>query len=392
MDRTDPPIRKRRTVAQPAATELPPDPVAPEHTDFEQALRNFSLLSRTRKITLAHEVAVSRGPDLCAAYRNLLSVGSGFRRRRAGLQGGPQRVAEVCVSFVVSRKWATAGRDGDRQALPRHLLAFATLHRRRVLCAVPTDVMALAHYGRPRPHEGAANSPFGILVDSPEASDFAVGVVTCALTRPALPGRRWALSCRHVFSRTLLDGRDDPPGLPVLLDDGAQPVLARTADARGELVDRPASSFDAQLAEVAAPALLQHALGGLSYSAGGGYIRQPAEVGLGYWVATGRADASGRRLLVWVDFHVTVANFEMPYDLPDGTRVMVRHDLVLHGVAEQPLGPGDSGAPAVRVRSGGSLVGMYIGGDGRNAYVIPAWQLFTPANLGRPGESGWAIA
>jgi len=115
-------------------------------------------------------------------------------------------------------------------------------------------------------------------------------------------------------------------------------------------------------------------------------------VGLGFWIATGRADGKGRRKFVWVDYTGTVKDFEMPYSLGDGSVVRVRHRLVLHGISESLLMSGDSGSPAVRTQSGKQLMGMYIAGKASNAYVLPAWQLFNPRNLSVGNELSWGVA
>ena len=369
-----------------AAADLPP-----EHTSIEQALRNFHRgLKLPEQMQLAFEVAFERSRELCLAYDNLVAVTSGFRTRRDGADK-PRLVQEPCIGFVVRKKWRSPGRSGHPQALPGHLLAFATIDGRRMLCAIPTDVRTVRDYGKPMPHDGDAPFPFGILVDRPQADRFATGVAPCAIRRPAAPGRTDVLGCRHVMSRTLLDLDVDQTGLDVLLGDETQRPLGASTAIRGAL-EKVDYGFDAQLTEVSDPQVLKRALSGLSFDPAAPFITRPGDVPKGFWIATGRRDDSGRRKLVWVDYLDPVQDFTMPYTLIDGTRVMVKHRMVLHGVPEEDLGPGDSGSPAVRVQWGQRLVGMYIGGDKGHAYVIPAWQLLTPMNLGRPGESGWTMA
>jgi hypothetical protein len=366
------------------------DSLPPEYTELRQALRNFKRLGLAGGLRLAHEVALTRGRELCLAYSNLVSVSSGYRTRREGSGGTPQLYREPCIGFIVGRKWSGPGRADNPQALPRHLYAFGTFEDKRQLCAIPTDVRARRDYGRPVPHDGSDDVPFGILVDSASANDFASGVVTCAIQRPAVPSAQFAMSCRHVMSCTDLVPDPDESDLPVLLDTAARPALGRSTALRGRLGDNSAYSFDAQLATLKNSQALALLAGGLAFDGGASYATEPSEIGTGFWIATGRADAAGKRLLVWVDYQDTVQDFEMTYEI-GGRPTTVVHRMVLHGRPESELQDGDSGAPAMRVRRGQRLIGMYIGGSKGHAYVIPAWQLMTPSNFGKPAEAGWQL-
>lgn len=393
--------RNRRSAAKPApqpsvgpsAERATPAGPPAEHTTLAQAQRNFKRgLAHAAQLQLAHEVAMSQGPTLVGAYTNLLSVGSGYRTRRSGDTGTPALLREPCVSFLVRRKWPTAGRPGHPQALPRHLLVFADVGGQRLLCAVPTDVRPRSDHGKPVPHDGAVILPFGIFVDQAQSHDFVTGVVTCAVRRPAAPGTTYVLSCRHVLSRTEQDIDPDQVQLPVLLGDEHRTPLGQSTSVRGPLDEQPEAGFDAQLAVVQQPAALRAALGGLAFDSATSYVHGPDEVGDGFYVATGRRGADNRRLLVWVSYHNTVRDFKMVYTRRDGSGVTVRHDLVLFGMASDVLSYGDSGSPAVMQRRGRQLVGMYIGGADGRAFVIPAWQLMSPANYGLPAEAQWALA
>lgn len=365
-----------------------------EHTDLQQAQRNFqSGLKRAEQLQLAHEVALTRGEELCLAYDNLISVSSGFRTRRmhAGAVGVVHR--EPCVGFIVKRKWPTAGRTGNPQALPKYLLAFGTVSGHRVLCAVPTDVRSKRDYGRPVPHGPATDLlPYGILVDRQDAKRFSAGVTTCAIQRPAAPGQSFLMSCRHVLSRTNLELDTNQTNLPVLQGTAARTSLGSTTAIRGSLDGGSMAGFDAQLAVVESDEARKLALGGLAFDNGDSYLKQPGDIQIGYWIATGRTDDDGNRVLVWVDHLDILVKFEMDYPQVDGSRVTVTHDLVLHGTPRQPLTFGDSGSPAISIRRGQILIGMYIGGSVGNAYIIPAWQLMSPSNFGQQGEGGWTLA
>lgn len=365
----------------------------PEHTELEEALQNFHHgLSRAEQLQLAFEVALSRGQELCRAYKNVMKVTSGFRTRRDNSVSKPRLYREPCIGFIVKRKWGTAGRIGDQQALPKHLLAFGTVSGRRVLCAIPTDVRLMSDYGRPVPHDSLEAMPYGILVDRENARYYSSGVATCGIRRSVDPSTVYVMSCRHVLSRTALDLDRDQTRLPILLGAAARTEMGSTTDIRGRLDDDSSASFDAQLATLENAQELGGVLGGISFDAEDSYLTRPGDIEDGFWVATGRLGADSRRLFVWVEYQDPVPDFEMPYQLADGTTIIVKHDLVLHGVPQEPLLFGDSGSPAIRVKRGQRLIGMYIGGSAGHAYVIPAWQLLTPRNFGRAGEQGWSLA
>ena len=364
-------------------------------TPHAEAVRNFCRgLTRPQQLRLAHEAATTRSAELRLAYPGLISVGSGFRTQRAQADGPPVLTREPCVIFVVARKWKTNGRPNDQRRLPTHLLAVAGPEAQRVLCAIPTDVRPLAQYGRPRPHADSSKvpMPFGVLVELPGDKRLVRGVATCGVQRPGQPNTVYAMSCRHVLSRSLRDTNGNGVALPVLLNRSGQPTLGVTSDARGKLVGSPGYSFDAQLMALTGNAELKRAMAGLKFKAADAYLHDPVDVAFGFWIATGRAGANGRRLFVWVDYTGTVEDFEMPYTLGNGAVVRVRHERLLHGTSESELICGDSGAPAVRNQDGRELIGMYLGGTGSDAYVLPAWQLMNPRNLGVGNELRWGVA
>lgn len=70
---------------------------------------------------------------------------------------------------------------------------------------------------------------------------------------------------------------------------------------------------------------------------------------------------------------------------------LVAHEMLIESqlTSGEILG-GDSGSPVVTHIGGGTLLGMFIAGSHTLFYIIPAWQLFTPSNYGRPNET-WAL-
>lgn len=345
------------------------------------------LLSPRQQRRLVARVALWRGPALRAAWPQLRAVGAGYRSRRDA--DGHERILtdEPCVHLFVDGDALAAG--GARTRLPAELPARLVLDGRSVHCAVPTDVQALPAAVSPQ-HALDDGPPFGIAVGDAGA-EVMYGVATCALRRPREPERSYLLSCRHVLGRTALDGFDDRSGIRVALGAaGRGTVVASTTSIRGRIGDASRGSFDAQLADVD-PLLIDQALQGIAFDGSENYLRDPGDVGLGYWIATGRRDEFGHRLLVWVDHVGFVVGFRIPYQLPGGGTIAASHELLLRGRPSVPIRPGDSGSPALATPSGQRLVGMLIASGETYAYVIPAWQLLSPLNYGRPGEARWQL-
>jgi hypothetical protein len=360
---------------------------APERSakEVRAAARAFGKLDRATQFRLCGEIADTRGEELILAYTNLVSVGFGYKTRgRAGTKAEAVDFRRPCVVFVVSRKWRSTGKAADPQRLPTQLFTYVGVDGERVLCAVPTDVKPVTTFGKgARPHDDpSAELPYGISVERDGDERIAFGVVACAVERPGEAGL-FALSCRHVYGMTL-EGPEYPSGCEVQSIAG-QKALGSTINVRGPLVAEPTRSFDAQLARVTDRAALKAALSSIRFEPGDSSARGPEEMPAHFWVLTPRPDANGNRLKVWVEAR-TYVNHTLSYGgLP------VTHHYILHAIASAPLISGDSGSPAVPVAAGRKFLGMYIGGDGTNAYIIPAWQLVRGANYGRAGEDLWTV-
>jgi hypothetical protein len=365
--------------------QLPPK----AHRD---AVRAFKSLSRREQFLIANEVVLTRARELHAAFPDLLGLGFGFKTKRAQPTQAPKLLRVPCVVFTVSRKRRLSRPADSLRRLPTFLYVGLGEPSQRRLCAVPTDVRCRAEYGRPVPHLfGGANAlPFGIVVNQMPGGEASGGTLTCAVRRNDKPDRLFGLSCRHVLSRSLDVSPDIASGCSVRLESTTGDVVGVTVAVRGALVASPLPSFDAQFVAVEDANLprLRDALGGLKFDPNESILEGPEDVPSGFWVATSRSNAARKRLFVWVEF---VDWLPRPLTMNYGPFV-VSHGFALHGHAREPLVHGDSGAPAVLVKSGSRLIGMYLGGDGRNVYFLPAWQLFNPANYGLASNDGWTLA
>lgn len=345
----------------------------------------FSKLALTEQLRLAHEVVASRGAELRRAYPDILSLGFGLKTKR-GPRGARENLTRTpCVVFEVRRKLALEKR-GRARRLPKELLTFVGPPEARRLCVVPTDVKETRSFGQPRPKAKAGHARgFGIAVTlGDQLQDAASGALACPVRMP--DGSLAAIGCRHVLSRSLLHHPDVVANARVSATVGPRVALGRTVAIRGRFASAPELSFDAQLVRVTDAAALDAACGPLQFS---GHLRSPEELPLRFFVPTPRLDGPGQRTIVEVEFRDWMQERPMAYPFP-GAATMVAHALVFHGRTNRPLVEGDSGSPAFTSSAGGTLLGMYLGGDGENAYFIPAWQLFQPANYGR-SPPAWSI-
>nr|WP_315230567.1 hypothetical protein [uncultured Albidiferax sp.] len=364
------------------------------------------------RLALAREIAQTRGPELTLAYRNLVAVVAGWRRRR-GADGVPQPEREPCVVLVVKTKWKPGATPRDaRQILPRHLLVGAEVDGTRQLFAVPTDVQrAKTFLG------GRAYSQHAVRVDDPAPGRSVCGTVTCAvqLSRTdGSPPETLALSAMHVFT-PYAEVQAGPSTTPARLHTAHQkPVIGRTTMLRGALrwsdPDDPAGpnfSFDAQLAAIPLP-WLRTQLAAMPLSATHPWVTGPEaldRLNSPDFVAVMRtADNRVSQVPVQIQLHqlstdlgaipleytlraAGTAAAQADPDAPLATVVIYHWELLQFDVlgTDRPE-PGDSGAPVLAPLPGGglTLVGMFIAGDSalRKAYVLPAWQLFDALNWG----------
>lgn len=346
---------------------------------------------------LAREIALTRGAELVRAYRNLVMVQPGFRKHGEGEAEVVTR--EPCVVFVVRRKWrGSITKAKAKQQLPQWLLAFAEIDGARLPFALPTDVQHESGFNRARAHGTAS------LWLQPPGQGWEQGAAACAVRLDSDEGTELCLlSAQHVFSPAadvdLMSAQGDLAARPLATDGSRlqQPLIATSRPWGGLLrgdQDPLKPSFDVQLARIDDQAGARRVLGGRRLNAAEPWVKSIERL----W-ALGAA----------ADFHLLApddngppfgrgalsAQLDSPFTLPFALRFRVRqggkltwlwvyHDelIKLKVTAASLARAGDSGSAVVVQHGDGSvtLVGLYIGGQDRAGYAIPAWQVF---DLGR---------
>ena len=363
---------------------------------------------------LAREIAETRGPELCRAHGNLVMLAAGYKRTHSPETGAhTQMHKQACVIFVVRRKWSAGHAPKHARAVPTHLFAYTTLDSKRVMCAVPTDVVPADGY-----HTGRAQAASGVFAIMPGYyAQF--GNATCAvlLTRPGFQSETFMLCCQHVLSPEL-QFEEDPPlkniavyNLAAMraaeslerLRAGVVPAglqsMGSSVAYGGRMRLSPRSSFDAQLARIDPRAGLRRALNGLRLSPTTPAVEnQDAfdalhgsnnfEILVSPENPLAEAWQVGNRDPIRAEFsgYLGLAD-ELEYEQPRDT-VHICHFLLieLRILDAQRTYRGDSGSPVVMQAGDGrhTLVGMHIAGGERDgeyySFVLPAWQLFDAEN------------
>ena len=342
--------------------------------------------------TLAREVALTRGQELTLAYRNLVSVIPGFRKKQGARRA--RITSELCVVFVVRQKGNVA--DDHPQCLPRWLVTFADHEGVRKPFALPTDVQCAEDFRLARAH--SASAVWVKNGDWPPAS----GNFACLVSLRHPGGTQTCmLSAQHVLT-PFADGdalqvASGQAVLPVD-DSGARasaPGLAHSLPFGGLLRgdQRPdRHSFDVQLAALdgdGSAARQRVALRRLHATQP--WVRTMAELqqlNRDEWFYLLTPDnhqvLPNRGALRMTLSAMPVLPVPIPYALAGDSRAqnkMIYHaELLRFDAMDSKLPvPGDSGSPIVVRRDDGSmtLVAMHIGGDGLGlSWAIPAWRLF----------------
>jgi hypothetical protein len=344
-------------------------------------------LSKSKRLAVAAELVVSRGPELRLAFPATLGIAYGFRSSGENTGDGNiasrrQRAAkrvvdqsEVCVTFMVSRKKkaSSLSQTGRNLTIPSFLLAYCTLGKARKICAVPTNVECKRNYSI-KPH----TSRKAILVDDGRITPpvaFERGVVTCVVNLPDGSGP-YVMGCYHVLAfsdtaRASIRGSDSRPNdaMP-----GAE--FCKVSRYCGRLVPGGRGfSFDSALGKVTnAEALAAVASQGPSFAQGDSGVPGTAKIVLP------DGSVSLRLVNVWHGFDLIQY---LPF-APQPVQARVVEWTVESAGAVQK---GDSGSPIVRSNDDDFLLGMYIGGDGiRRAFMLPAPEILDGQNYGVPGD------
>jgi len=339
-------------------------------------------LSRDEQMALAEEIVETRASELCRAYRNVVDVSFGYKRRLDSKSGKKRIVRTPCVTFVVKSKWR--GRRDTEESLPKHLFAYWKIGRTRKLCAVPTDVEPASEFARAQPQAAVRAR---IAVKDATTGRGIFGATTCAVQREG-DSSLYALSCRHVFSISDSLHQRRVVNAEVRLQRKDGEIFARTVGVRGPLADAPTVSFDAQLARVNVNMIAQFraTLAGMTFSKRARGVRDIPDK---FWINTPRSFVKGgRRRQVRVRAEKLRFVFDRIIIYPGVGRV--QHAMLIESQVAPATLAGDSGSPAVTHISGGMLLGMHIAGGRGLSYLIPAWQILAPANYKRPNDS-WKL-
>lgn len=352
-------------------------------------------LTPAMQMSLVRELVTTRAAELTLAYRNVVMVAAGHKKR-CDARGREKLTRNACVVFVVRDKWdKSLDAPTKRQLIPGRLLAYATLAERRVLCAVPTDVQHECDFYDVRPQSQRAVFP--------NDTSLEFGTITCVVRARQ---SSHVLSCRHVLSpipematgavtsgmafAQLLSPNNPPGGARI----GASESIA------GPLLAEPSISFDAQLGSIdeSARPLLRTLMKEMPLSA-----QEPFVASLERFdelralrefeilVPDNHPGAGMKPRPAYTasfDIHLD-SGFHFSYPVRVNGKKAVRRvshwQLLKFKIAvKRSTLPGDSGSPVVTWNPDGTctLVGMHIAGaKGASAsYAIPSWQLFAASN------------
>lgn len=350
---------------------------------LSEARAAYRGLREEAKISLVEEIVDVRAAELCLAYSALIDISAGYKLKR-GAKTGQTRVGRTpCVRFMVKRKWSGSGGQNPREILPKFLFAYATQDGARVLCAVPTDVIAASDFLRVGPQkERVAVTPENPASPA-ERDDHAYGTITCVVRRRESPAQLFAMSCRHVFSLVAdrPGGRFFSANARVGSRDSST-VIGKTSSLRGKLRAGLRFSLDSQLAFADDRAALRRCIDGFRLT---GFAQNAAEIPARYWIQSHRGAISATKQ----EFRPRV-DFEINY----GAVGIVIHEQLMVGSAAT-IG-GDSGAPCTSEKAGSRILGMHIagpsGGGTGTVFMIPAWQIMFRANyVGDGKREDWEL-
>lgn len=328
----------------------------------------WAQLDENTRFRIAMDVARRRGADLGRLSANIIGVGAGFRLR--GRE--PELVSEVCIRFLVRRKWQAPPARATR--IPGHILAYPLIDGRRVRVRIPTDVSELS--------EGSPHAALDLtsgLVSRHHGTPQSYGSACCAVSSAATPERKYLLSCHHVFSPTM--SATLPQQVDCIVSDSGQRIgpLVVAASTRGP------QAMDAALVRMEDDDIDTVSMWGrwpvsraTDFDLSEIHQRGPLFVLCRQQVPAIDAQPPELRTqalevrFVGVTFHPIVFD----YRSIAGKRFRFGYTIQYVGA----LRPGDSGAALID--SGGMLYGMHFFGQGPLGFAVAAPRLFESAAFG----------
>ncbi|MBN2560376.1 MAG: hypothetical protein JXQ75_05540 [Phycisphaerae bacterium] len=346
---------------------------------LREAKKTWRSLDAEKQMAAAKELVDTRAEELRLAYRDVLAVTYGYRTRKRG--GKRIVVRQLCVTFLVKKKNRRL-KPGQPGTIPEFLYTYCTVDRRRMLCAVPTDVECdSTHLPRAQRNEQIAVTRSG-------RNELVTGVITCIVKRPNAD-TRYAVSCRHVFGMTRTRPRAFPIGAEVSRTTSGPggkitPIGSALAEVTGiygllAVGEKLRISFDAALAEVRQT--------GSPLQAAIKKFGRPTGTNLGdierrtYTIWTPEGDKRAKWVRTWTKSEQRGIDYE------DLGRVFMAVPIVQSKVLSGRTKGGDSGSPVVSL-DGAKLLGMHIAGtnDG-SAFMIPAFELLDGFNYVVGGQT-----
>jgi len=327
---------------------------------MSRAKKAWQELDRKEQWSIARRVAARRHAEFRRRFRNVESVGVGFRTQ--GKEGTLTK--EVCLRFHVTEK-----QDVEKaQRIPPTILAWRQTASGRQPVRIPTDVECYSGF------KLEANIDLGVgVVAKGNHGPSVNGSVCCMVSNPDYPESRYLLGCHHVFARSkgLPGRRPDPLSEIWMKVDGGYQRVAVLYRYTNLTPGGNKYGMDAALATVRehTPSPEIHGERPLK-------VMSPGDL------PPLRFNLVGSQGVLNAEYVDEVYGTTIPYG--DGVHVRLRTALLYRAAT----GNGMSGAALLAVD--GTLMGMHIGrwdttqGGYRTGHAIPSWELFSPATFGFP--------
>jgi hypothetical protein len=352
--------------------------------DIKEARRVYKFeLNPSQQYTLVEELVNTRSVELCRAYKNVVSLHTGFGFRTNAKNKKKSKNNIPTVIFLVKEKWKkNKSNTEDTDKIPKLLFAYFNVGIKRKLCAIPTDVECAKERTK-----GRVDNSAGInIIPSERADPERPGTITCALQRSNFPEETFIMSCRHVFSLSVFYHPSKLSNSSVVSRNNIF-EYAKTINVKGRLVNGVRLSLDAQLSLVNNPKKLRTALNNIHFT---DYARTIDDIPKHspYWIITSRGSLAVNFQQHWKP------GPGLSYGLSDLSDVV--HAEVIESVFKGSATTinGDSGSPVTTEKNGGKLLGMhfYRYQNTNSSLFIPAWILFDAKNYKKTVSSeNWTI-